>query len=403
MMPMLGRRRGKNWFVNSSTGSDSNNGLTSATPFATIHKAASNSSLAPGDTVIIYPGSGYVSAATQIDQPHSGTASGWITFTGAYGTTPILTNSATSTGASDHNNVCIYPLNYTCIQGLKIISTGTGQTVGIEGGLYTNSPLYHHFIVRYVTVSGMNADGILFNSCDYVTVSGCTATACGSGDSGGPAGIHLFSFSSYDNYTGYHNKIVGNVVYANKQQSGTIIDGEGIIIDDFNGDQKGYSAYTGSTQVINNLCWHNGSAGILAFDSAYVDIYMNTCWENQQNLSNGEIAIDGAASACHNIHVWNNIVVPSGSHTQIHNVGGTGVTGGYNCRYGGTVGLTGAGDITGNPNFISASTGFTANFQLSGNSPCINAGNGTYAINFDLSGVVRPQGTTYCIGCFEYI
>lgn len=60
---------------------------------------------------------------------------------------------------------------------------------------------------------------------------------------------------------------------------------------------------------------------------------------------------------------------------------------------------SGTGNISVNPLFVDAANG---NYQLKTGSPCINAGANTGAPAFDFNGTVRPQGSGYDIGAYEY-
>jgi hypothetical protein len=62
-------------------------------------------------------------------------------------------------------------------------------------------------------------------------------------------------------------------------------------------------------------------------------------------------------------------------------------------------GYDGNGNISSNPLFVNAPT----NVQLQAGSPCIDTGTPNRAPNMDILGVVRPQGSGYDIGAYEYI
>jgi hypothetical protein len=53
-----------------------------------------------------------------------------------------------------------------------------------------------------------------------------------------------------------------------------------------------------------------------------------------------------------------------------------------------------------NPQFVSLST---SNFHLNSTSPCIDVGNSTLVPNVDFDGNIRPQGSGYDVGAYEYI
>jgi len=118
-----------NYFVNLSSGSDSNNGLTSGTAWLTIDHADSAISLGSTGTHIFVTGS--VSRTTTLNTGHSGTSSARITWDGQ-GTSTItwttnnnagtcwLIGSSTSTGS------------YVTVQGFNL-SGSCATAIGIRG------------------------------------------------------------------------------------------------------------------------------------------------------------------------------------------------------------------------------------------------------------------------------
>ena len=92
-------------------------------------------------------------------------------------------------------------------------------------------------------------------------------------------------------------------------------DGDGIIIDDGNHSQPvgrplsaTVPAYKGTTRIYNNLVWGNGGVGILAYQSANVQIVSNTVWSNLSDTHNNDpqraeiVAQDSA-----NVGIWSNV------------------------------------------------------------------------------------------------
>src|SRR5574337_845474 len=394
--PSFRRRAGKVYHVNNNGGSNSNTGLAASKAFSTIQKAADVS--APGDTVLIHAGNGYTTSIYMIDIETSGTADAWITYMAFPGDRPVLTTTSASDGSASFNNVVInIYANYIAIDGLVLDgTTSTGLTEGISFGFYNYTNVYHHLKVTNCEVKNMGGDGIAPHTCDYVTISGCVVHGCGSRQTNGPVGIHPGSFVAFDSAPGYHNYIVNNICYNNMQQAGTIIDGEGILVDDMRNSVNGGTAYTQKTLVANNLCFYNGSCGVGTFRSSNVDIVHNTCWGNQRNLSNGEISITGAPGTDTGVYVYNNVVYADTGKTQLQNQMGADGHFDYNCRYGGVAGATGAHDVAADPQFVNpASDAAAANFHLQSGSPARNAGTASYGVANDLAGVARPIGGGY--------
>lgn len=61
--------------------------------------------------------------------------------------------------------------------------------------------------------------------------------------------------------------------------------------------------------------------------------------------------------------------------------------------------LTGTGNISSNPDFVSAASG---NYHLKAGSPCIDKGTSVGAPKTDKDGIHRPQGNGYDMGAYEY-
>ena len=101
---------------------------------------------------------------------------------------------------------------------------------------------------------------------------------------------------------GYHDRIVGNIVYRNENKvfsqwrDGEVItDGNGIILD--TSDDEGY---TGRTLVANNVVFDNGGRGILVFGASRVDIVSNTTYRNGRTpgLLDGSFRLRSDPTVC---------------------------------------------------------------------------------------------------------
>lgn len=99
---------------------------------------------------------------------------------------------------------------------------------------------------------------------------------------------------------GYHNRIIGNLLYRNENKvfsqwrdHDVITDGNGIII-----DQSRDTGYTGRTLVANNVAFDNGGRGILVLESDRVDVVHNTTYHNGRTpgLEGGPVEL-GAGNA----------------------------------------------------------------------------------------------------------
>ena len=198
-----------------------------------------------------------------------------------------------------------------------------------------------------------------------------------------------------DNAAGYHNYILGNLSYNNytlipNTSSGTITDGEGIIVDDNHNDQNNGVAYTSSTLVANNYCYNNGGSGITVFNDSYVDIIFNTLTNNHTTASDtdtGELNLVDST----NCNVFNNIMTTSSSNIFINTSGASNNNFGNNLLYGGSsgaaAGTPGSGNVIGNPNL----TNPPSNIIPAAGSPALNAATSAWVSNSDFYGNTRPS------------
>jgi hypothetical protein len=151
-------------------------------------------------------------------------------------------------------------------------------------------------------------------------------------------------------------------------------------------------------QVYNNICYSNGGDGILLYDYNYtsaenyasnITIINNTTYNNNTSTSTpyyGGIATDHKYAV--NVIVRNNIAYetlqnafgikqPENPATVMdHNI-----------------------STASNPGLVNVAR---ADFHLSSNSPAIHAGSPTNAPLFDFDWSVRPSGTGFDKGAFEY-
>ena len=192
---------GANYYVNSATGSDSNNGTSLSTPFATLQKAANVATA--GQTVCIEAGSGYgggTSGTSPMVLTTSGTAGHPITFTGCNGESPITSAGQSGTpvisGTQSVGVISgVYPLSYININGLELagwnssitwaeasqnLASGTALTNNVYSGSGTffgggtGGETLHHLSMTNMLVHDFPGSGLGCTYCDYITVSGNT-------------------------------------------------------------------------------------------------------------------------------------------------------------------------------------------------------------------------------------
>lgn len=393
----------------SPSGSDSNDGLSSATPWLTFDKVVGN--LVPGDVVNIMPGT-----YSLIDKPnkhlidlgkeHSGTKNKYITFraydpsdrpkfkAGGYGVWQCVVINASyvifdGIELEGFNQQLDSLSAFNASQKAKtdkncdwndIARYNTGA-IDI-GGAGKNSAFPTHVIVRNCVVHDFPGGGIGAMQADYVTFENnlvynnawFTMYACSA------MGI-LYPFNS-DEETGYKIRIIGNTVYNNRTmikwyRTGKYSDGNGIIIDvnksphpDAPDEVKRQGAYKARTLVANNVCYFNGGSGIHSFRSQHVDIINNTAYMNQQKYADEYGDIFSQAGADN--HIENNIMYGKPGGWCTNYFPDSGVTYGRNVYYNGVLHGNPTGEFKcADPLFVHApaSPADKADFRLSRNSP----------------------------------
>jgi hypothetical protein len=135
-------------------------------------------------------------------------------------------------------------------------------------------------------------------------------------------------------------------------------------------------------EVYNNLIWNNPDGIAINWGSSNTYIYNNTIYNNTK----------GAPSAAHSC-IWN------GTDTT-----GTIIRNNICWQNPGAIiddtrSAVKSNNLMTDPLFVNPATW---NFHLQSGSPAINAGATITMISDDYSGVLRPQGTGYDIGAYEY-
>ncbi|MEH2068639.1 MAG: right-handed parallel beta-helix repeat-containing protein [Nostoc sp.] len=289
---------GKTYYV-SGTGNDKNKGLSSSSPFRTIQKAANLTK--PGDTVLIMNGV-YTNANPKgevVSITRSGTANGWIKFKAYPGHLPKLRHNGWH-GVLIHNGA-----SYIEVNGLEVIGNNANVTLDYAMSQKSNklNPLTnggcisidgrkkghpHHIRIVNNKAHSCGGGGISAIESDYVTVDNNVVFDNAWYGVYAGSGISMLRNWNFDNYQGYKMFVTNNKVYNNREyipwiKTGTITDGNGIIIDSLNKPEKSnYVPYKGRTLVKNNLTFHNGGSGIHSFYSTRVDIINNTAFLNNQ-------------------------------------------------------------------------------------------------------------------------
>jgi parallel beta-helix repeat protein len=217
--------------------------------------------------------------------------------------------------------------NYIVIDGFELAAS---SKVAYANGIVINNnsagppnkrPAAHHIWMLNNVIHGFGEGGIGTNEADWIfvlhnTVYGNSNVTC---DAQG-SGIGLVVAKETPNYAltsadgqwaPFHQVVAWNVshdnILTNCGHSGSAYntDGNGIIIDTFNGSGVDDRLYPNQTLVANNLTYNNGGKGIAVFRSAYITVANNTAYNNNldpwnQGVPRGEI---------HNAGSFNNTYV----------------------------------------------------------------------------------------------
>ena len=423
----------------SATGSNSNNGLTTSTAFATPAKAVSVSQ--PGDIIEIMTGTYTISdtGANAIHFSAGGTPADWITLKNYPGQTPEIQsewwNAILIGNGSSTTKATTPAVAYINIRGLYLrgdadyaqttynssIGQSNPQTNGdaitVDGRYETNHP--HDFLFNNNLVEYFSGGGIGGEECDRIDIENNVIENTSWWTIYATSGISILSDYNFDGTTNLYTRIVrdnscSGSITNEESDEGEWSDGNGIIID-LNVD-TGYllstSACLGRTLVEDNASFNNGGSGIHAFESNHVDIINNVAYNNGVSPYNGlpkavshySQIFAASYGVDTDIHIYNNILVaPTGSAYPVNTATSESASFFHdNLYYGGNgTPLMGTGDRILNPQFVNPTTNpTTANFELLSTSPAINAGTTALAPLVDIVNNVRNGIPD--IGAYEY-
>ncbi len=418
-----------NYYVSSSAGNNSFNGLTPSTAKQTLGWFSwSTTFLQPGDTVFVMAGTytNGTSSSAVLALRASGSSASPIVITNFPNHAPLLSFNSWS-GISLSESVHDIVINGLRIRGNNAnitLADALNQPNSCANPGGSPNPIYNG---NGITIDGRNGKHI-----HHVTISNCEIFECGGGGIAsmesdyltyqnntiyntswyalyGTSGISNLNSWNYDSHStvAYSNIVRNNICYGNEMfvpwiAVCDITDGNGIIIDSEVGNNP-LGNYTGKTLIENNVVYKNGGRGIALYKSDNVDIINNTCFFNcrSDSISDGEITINTAVNA----RVFNNIMYArTGERANYKNAASTNFSSGNNLVYNySAVSFTSANDLIAiNPQFTDTAL---SNFTLSASSPAINAGSnvaGQFSSK-DINGVSRPQGIGADMGAYEQI
>ncbi|NJN88681.1 MAG: hypothetical protein HC881_23375 [Leptolyngbyaceae cyanobacterium SL_7_1] len=401
----------------SGNGNDSNDGLSAKSPFRDINTAAQLTK--PGDTVYVMDGT-----YREFYIKNSGTKDAWITYTAYPGHKPKVTTK-------NWDAISVQGASYVIIEKFEVEGNNRLFTAEqarsqsdrwydpemVGNGIYITATWDdgkqhwegrkpHHIVVRNNVVHDFGGHGIASRYADYLTYENNIVYNNSWYSPHSTSGINnLYSWNS-DNNTGYKMVVRGNVVYNNRNYVpwttvGTIIDGNGILIDDSRNSQykSTMGVYRGRTLIENNVVYNNGGRGIAVFSSDHVDVFNNTTYNNSQSpeIRDGEITAIEASD----VRVFNNIMYAATGELANKTYNAENVLYDYNLIYNqsGEVEKAGQHNIVGrDPLFVEPSKG---NFTLKPNSPAIDVGTTQFKAARDILNTARPTGGGIDLGAYE--
>jgi hypothetical protein len=207
--------------------------------------------------------------------------------------------------------------SYWGVQGWETTVTGGPFYSCFDVTPHSTSTIHHIILANDIANgcygSGFQANPLNSAGVDYFVVVGSIAYDAAQGSGECFSGISDAGPINADSLPGTHVYIAGNFSWGNFDPNpcagGTPSDGEGIILDTYNGNGTG-SLYNGQSVVANNIVLSNGGRGIQSFLSptARIYIYQNTTWNNEgdtnQNATDcGEILLNSSlfTKVYHNI------------------------------------------------------------------------------------------------------
>jgi len=388
----------------SGSGKDSQNGLTTATAFRTLQKAANLTK--PGDTVSVLNGT-YTDNGTgeNILWIHlSGTAAKPITFSAASGQSPVIEAST-----SPHVLFEVYiDASYINFSGFEVIGQARNVTLSQATSIakqeiiaYQNSVAAHqknsatpiaypsnaatnqnciyvdhatHVNISSNLVHDCSASGISAETSDYIRFESNTVYNTSWWTVYDTTGINIHGMLNSDTSSAYKNYILNNISHdnANTQPfydltvgNGIPTDGNGIIIDGNQSTSNGKNYY-GRTLVMGNIVYNNSGTGMHAFESWHVDFFNNTAFHNNYCVIQGsECGYSNSgqiiAARSGDINIYNNIMYAPPGRYVYKNYRNTQISEDYNIFYnsGGTLLLgsykPNSHDIVANPSFYNIS------------------------------------------------
>ncbi|MCP5033177.1 MAG: DUF1565 domain-containing protein [Actinomycetia bacterium] len=291
-------------FVSSITGNDGNDGRTAETPWRSLQSSINR--LQPGQTLYVMDGD--YSEQREPGNPHyvvnvSGKPGSWIHIAAAPGHRPRLVPRS-------GNGISILG-DYIEVSGLRIDGETFDAANSYGWGILVRSS--HHVRLTSNVISDMPVGGI--SAVESTNLEIYRNEVFGNSFWGTEQGSGISIWHSRDHGTqsaadGYHDKIIGNIIYGNENKvysrwapvSNAITDGNGIII-----DEASHFNYQGRTLIANNVVFDNGARGIIVWESAGVDVVFNTTFHNGRTAALTGARVELAVGRSTDCKLLNNV------------------------------------------------------------------------------------------------
>jgi hypothetical protein len=303
-------------------GNDSNDGLSAITPWLSPHHAVNC-----GDVILAKANDAYSSS--------NFTYGSWGTVTCSAGNNVAWLTCETFDGCKiNSESGLLIDQSYWGVQGWEVHAAGNPLTPTItQAACFAAAPNYatpveiHHIIFANDIANGCQNNGLTSwsqgtASVDYLAIVGNIAYNAAQGNTACFSGISVYQPAESDSLPGTHIYVAGNFSWgnfdANPCSGGTPTDGEGIILDTFdgNGNSGGLpSPYRAQAVVDNNILVGNGAGGLnVAFNdhgtSPFAAIYLrhNTMWGNNADTNQNSAYCGGLLLyEAFNVQAFNNL------------------------------------------------------------------------------------------------
>jgi parallel beta-helix repeat protein len=186
--------------------------------------------------------------------------------------------------------------------GAKIVPTGdkpgilvSGDHVTVDGfdvsgskGSGITATGVHHLTITDNIVHDNVSNGIFVGKSDFITVE--DNVVFGNAAKGGASGIHLKGSHAMTGSDSDDYRIIvrGNVSYENERKYGSVKDGNGISLDDFNNTQiPSLPPYEFKSLVEDNIVFSNTGRGVQIHRSDYVTVRDNVSMDNNADGRSG--------------------------------------------------------------------------------------------------------------------